>query len=425
MCCKDRATLHSMRAIATTFVCSALLLAAACCLARDCHAASTVVLAPSGDGVYSLQGLGMEDVAAMDIVVSYDPATLTNPRVSQGSLISGAFIAVNDRVPGQVRMGIIRVTPVRGTGDIATLTFDRRGNAPGKILSLTARFSNSESNTVEAVARVSDAADSAEPVSKPGTGETTDTGAPVPSGIPLAGAGGVFVQSIQPGAPALERQQEEGAARAQAMEPDSGNTLSTSATATSPGAAGMTVSSEQAKSIRQVTSVLDRFREYRGERTVKALMALFERNEGADGFRQEPGVVLSDGKATAKIIFTAKAPGGVTPDFALNSVHLISLKRADERPEAWVAEVKPEKGVYSASFIVSQNGELRELPLTLAPKISPDPKTPGTVTEKAFRRYLRGKGRDLNRDGKRDYIDDYIYTANYAAARQVAVKQNK
>jgi hypothetical protein len=48
----------------------------------------------------------------------------------------------------------------------------------------------------------------------------------------------------------------------------------------------------------------------------------------------------------------------------------------------------------------------------------------GAVTEEDFKLFLKDRGTlkspkyDLNGDGKRDYLDDYIFTANYIVARQ-------
>jgi hypothetical protein len=54
------------------------------------------------------------------------------------------------------------------------------------------------------------------------------------------------------------------------------------------------------------------------------------------------------------------------------------------------------------------------------------------MTNAQFDRYFSGQGTaadpefDVNRDGKRDYIDDYIITANYlAAARAVQDRKPK
>src|SRR5512144_3442014 len=100
------------------------------------HAAATLVISPAGDGVFVIQGTGIENAGAMDFTVLYDTSSLANPRVVQGGLISGALMVVNDKTPGAVRLGIIRTTPIQGSGVIATMTFDRTGTSAGKIASL-------------------------------------------------------------------------------------------------------------------------------------------------------------------------------------------------------------------------------------------------------------------------------------------------
>ena len=63
------------------------------------HAASTLEILPAGDGVFTIQGTGIEGAGAMDITVLYDTSSLANPRVVQGGLISGALMVVNDKSP--------------------------------------------------------------------------------------------------------------------------------------------------------------------------------------------------------------------------------------------------------------------------------------------------------------------------------------
>jgi hypothetical protein len=101
----------------------------------------------------------------------------------------------------------------------------------------------------------------------------------------------------------------------------------------------------------------------------------------------------------------------------LRGAKLVSLKQDAERSNTWVLEAQPEKGEYEASLMVSQGDVILEYPLTLAPKITVNEKSK-TVTDEDFSRYLSGKRRDLNSDGKRDYLDDYIFTANFIAAKQ-------
>ena len=99
-------------------------------------ASSLITLSPSGDGSFLLQGVGIEGAAAFDIALGYDAASLGNPRVVAGSFIAGAMMEANTNIPGTVRIAIIRTAPVTGSGIIATLTFDRKGESVGKITAL-------------------------------------------------------------------------------------------------------------------------------------------------------------------------------------------------------------------------------------------------------------------------------------------------
>jgi hypothetical protein len=88
------------------------------------YSASTLSLLPTGNGGFTLQGDGMDNVAALDITITYDASTLSNPRATSGGIIAGALFAVNKNVPGTVRLGIVTSTPIKGAGTIATFVFD-------------------------------------------------------------------------------------------------------------------------------------------------------------------------------------------------------------------------------------------------------------------------------------------------------------
>jgi hypothetical protein len=131
-----------------------VMLVLAMCRPVPAFAASTLTISSTGNGIFLLQGIGIKDAAALEIMVSYDVATLANPRVVEGPLVAGAMTAVNQKTPGMVRMVIIRITPVKGDGVIATLTFDRTGPSPGRIISLSAKLANIKGVSLPASVRV-------------------------------------------------------------------------------------------------------------------------------------------------------------------------------------------------------------------------------------------------------------------------------
>jgi hypothetical protein len=389
---------------------------------QSVYAASTLDVLPSGEGVFVIQGTGIEGAEAMDITVVYDSSTLSNPRVVQGGLISGAMMVVNDKSQGAVRLGIIRVTPVRGNGVIATLMFDRTGSSAGKILSLAVKAFKTvdkQSIPLPVVARITNPADSSSDASGPSQKQdaSRSAGAAASAGGAASMPLGVVVAQGDGSVLASQKDQTASVSSGETQTPGETPAGAKASGATSGGPGDITASLEpQKKKVQQYESVLERFRKHRKERTEKAFLSLFDQGE-ASGFRQEPQVVLSDGKATVKVFFVVSASGGSAPDFALRGAKLVSVKQDADRSNTWVIEARPEKGEYEASLLVPRGDVILEYPLTLAPKISLSDKS-GPVTDEDFSRYLSAKKRDLNGDGKRDYLDDYIFTANFIAARQ-------
>lgn len=153
-------------------------------------------------------------------------------------------------------------------------------------------------------------------------------------------------------------------------------------------------------------SVLELFRRHAGQTSPGQLTALFSR-PAAEPVRQSPAIALSDGK-TAVIIAARIAPDGETAtSFSLEGASVISLKKV--KADEWRITALPDKGTATMALHVL-HGERRTVhPLVVAPPLPPEVDlTPG-----GFEEFLGDRQRDLNGDGRRDYLDDYTYTANY------------
>lgn len=429
-------------------------------------AAAQVGISPGGMGVFILQGAGFDNVAGLTISIGYDTATLANPRVSQGVLASEALMAANTASPGIITLAMMQggSKGITGTGVLATITFDLPGSSPGVIQSLKvidiinsrgAKIASLPPQIINPVAMEPLPVPSRDEPTTPQGGDgssPTNTSQPTQVSIPaIAGAGAspnlVGGELVMPGEgdtakPVTAKPGGEDVAEAKAPQketPVAPVTADNEATPSSrdTGGSEATGKSETAKSASSgITqkSVLEQFRLYQGPKTPQALVAIFD--QGAQqGFRQEPRVVLSDGTATVKIFITLTSPGKDAPSFALANANLESLKR--EGDKTWIVEALPAKGVYEATVRVLNGGSLTEIPLTVAPPLPKEPKTGtgGGLSEADFNRYLKEAGNakaplyDLNGDARRDYIDDYIFTANYIVAsdrgKKVTAKEPK
>jgi hypothetical protein len=157
------------------------------------------------------------------------------------------------------------------------------------------------------------------------------------------------------------------------------------------------------------------------------LVALFKRDSDAN-FTQSPEIAIADGKTNVLLLIT-KVAGDKAPNFAFDSAHFVTLRRGGEGE--WEVEVKPDKGAVKASVTMLTDGVAQVLPLTVAPRVKVDLDKSGVVTEADFQRFLKERGtasapkHDLNGDGKRDYLDNYIYTANYLATMEEKGRKKK
>jgi len=414
-----------MKIKASSLIC-VLTLALTLFYSQPVCAASTLSLLSSGDGGFSLQGVGMENVAALDVTINYETSTLSNPRVMPGVFISGALMQVNPNVPGTVRMLIITTSPIKGDGTIATLAFDQTGNSPGRIIAINASVANINGDPLPVLAQIVNSPNETEPssITPSNAGTRSDTGAvPAPSGQQ-----GMIVGIVPSGASAGSKIEEPSAAPEVSPEPVKELEVVSQETASrAPGTEQEKSPSKQEKNIYSQKSVLERFGIYTGARSAKALTELFNQ-EPLIGFRQVAPVVLSDGKALVKISFIAMTTGKKKPDVKVSGATLLSLKKDTDNTNTWIAELRPDKKAVSATLAVSQEKVNMEFPIVVAPAATVDLDKSGSVTEADFMLFLRDRGTaknpkfDLNGDGKRDFVDEYVFTANYIIKKPVVIK---
>jgi hypothetical protein len=164
------------------------------------------------------------------------------------------------------------------------------------------------------------------------------------------------------------------------------------------------------------TSILNLFKEYKGER--KGLLALFA--APAKGYTQQPPIFLVDGKSTLKITIPVDASASASPNFAISKeAQMASFPKIVE--DNWVVELKPKKGVYQATLSYFLDDVTTDIPLTVAPLLETYNGKPfNKLTESDLIQFLTRPeaakpdlSQDLNGDKLVDYIDDYIFIANY------------
>lgn len=364
--------------------------------------AASMNIVSSGGSKFVIQGDGMDGVAGFDLVLSYS-GTLSSPSVAQGTVISGALMAVNTNIANTIKIGVVSTKNFSASGQIATITF-ATGSGSVKIASLN--MISASGASVGGSTTSGEASNISQQPGIPFSTPTTTTPPPAPSTSTALGT----VTMPTDSQPQHETKTEEPAPVQ--PPPAASSTDTTPPSAPEQTAALRPEESKKPESIKSVAygSVIERFRVYQGEKNPAILAALFKK-EVAPSIRQEPPVAISDGKTSVRIIAKLPASDEKSPNFALNGAKLVSLKKDDETG-SWIIDAMPQENVLYAGVTILYGSEIIEFPLTVAPAVKGS-----NVSEASFVAFLKssGKAGDLNNDGKHDYIDDYIYTANYLA----------
>ena len=394
---------------------SVLLQLAALHLPRPVDAA-TVSVVPAGGGGYALQGIGLENTSAMEITVRYDASLLAGPHVTLGPLVTGAMTAVNTTIPGTVRIVLISLAPIRGSGVIASLIFAQGAPSGGSIVSLDARLADLRGAplpvTVQIVQPPPLQADTAKPPdTQPAAEDTASTAAGIAPPSILASV-------VQPGGGTTLHRSEHTDRPDQEGLPEVPPDAAPQEDAPPLLARREPLSGEEAGRkvpLYRPQGVLDRILEHTGEWTTEALLGLF-RGESMIGWHQDPPVLLSDGKTTATVTFLSPPGHDAASVIAVMGARLVSLERDLENSNTWIATLLPEQYVWQASLAVGLGERMILYPLTVAPPLSAGQGRSTLKSEEDLRAYLAGRPTDLNSDGRKDRIDDFIAAANYLAA---------
>ncbi len=394
---------------------------------------ASVSISPSGDGVFVVSGSNMDGVAAMDLIIDYDSSSLSSPTISQGSLVSGrGMLAANPNYgSSSIKIGIISTSAFSGSGKIATIAFathkgtgsvtlaasmfNLKGTSvAGGGTSSAADYQSSTTSASSSTATTSSSSQSTTTTSSSSASSTSSSSSMATYlGTVNMSSDGHATNDVRPADAATTQSAQSG--ESETMKRDE------MPAEEKPVAAVKHHKPETAARISH-KGTLECFREYKGKKTPAALAALFKK-DSAQTIRQEPAIALSDGKTPVKIMAKLENDDKM-PSFALSGAKLKAFNR-DNATHAWIIEVLPQAKVMQSRLTILNGGDRIEYPLTLAPPVK------GVSSSEAdFAVFLKDSGaatpkRDLNGDGKHDYQDDFIYTANYLLKKDAASKAKK
>jgi len=404
----------------------------------------------TGSNVFVLHGKDLDGIAALDFQFGYDQTVMTNPTGSRGGLIPGdAIFNFNPSAPGEIRLFIrIGATAVNGSGTIATISFDGMGDSAGNIRSLNASLV-----TVKATPAASRVQILSQPLSSVAS-EKTDASTSVRAtsgtiagaiGETVTGAGGGTTAEATAAAAGyvarvsvpmtVERSEPDTKLRdnfeASPVAPDPPDPPSDDLEAIAPVSHPEPAESPVSRPVQPFKStvyqsVLERMKAFTGERTPEALTALFNPVQGQK-VSQEPPVAISDGESVVTLRVELPQTLNDTPTFSSRNATLLSLELADDG--SWLISLIPKKNTLDVLMTVSFDQGMIVCPLVVSPPIDTGLLSLADSPEATFALFLKQQGSareprfDLNGDGRHDYLDDYIFTAQYLAVRQKAARQ--
>ena len=153
------------------------------------------------------------------------------------------------------------------------------------------------------------------------------------------------------------------------------------------------------------------------------MVALFDR-EVARTIHQEPAILVSNGKYKATLTVDLSAKNGTSLSFAVNGGTLLSYKKDASVEGRWICEVLPDAGALKVTAVVMAGTGIFEYPLTVVPPT----KITLPLDNLGWSRFINEVGtatappHDLNMDGKRDYMDEFIFVAQYLLQKPASAK---
>jgi hypothetical protein len=174
------------------------------------------------------------------------------------------------------------------------------------------------------------------------------------------------------------------------------------------------------KNLKSFESVAERFRTYKGARTLKGFSELFADSKSkVSGLIQTPKIAVSDGITLINLKVLLTADSGV-PSFSLRGANLKNIKNLSDG--FLELDALPQGGKLDVRISMVIQKEVADIPLLVVP---PVPVGFLELTDSDLEKLLsimdlknKTLPYDLNADGKQDYLDDYILVAHWLLKQQ-------
>jgi hypothetical protein len=406
----------------------------------DFGEAASITLVPTGAATYSITATDLQESAGIELSIVYDRDALGNPTVKYGAMTAGALPASNISVPGSVRIVFITTGVIKGSGELASITFVSKGKAqawqptfsspPGVIDAkgsplavqsvATASPYLTEANSEATTVKSSSDSSSGGMVTalSTATSVTTQSGMSVVSNMTLPQSGDQAAPREEPGKQSVPA---ESVVVSRASTPSPGEEVAVPPKVKAAGVRSTTA-------LKSVQSVPEQFRTYKEIRTITRLSTLFERKAlAAAGIIQTPDIVVTDGESlvTVAIELTNEVD---TPSFSLKGANMKSIRQMSDTK--WELDALPQRDKSDVRLSIILGDERTEISLVAVPPINKTGTlllalSDAALDDRLAKPLTNSKpAYDMNSDGKQDYLDDYILVAHWLLKQKLSVKKD-
>lgn len=375
--------------------------------------AGDVLLSNLGSGQWQISVSGLSNVQGIDLLLGYDSQRLRGLTISTGAGLTGVLSAINDKVPGVIRLGAIASQPVPQNGVLLTLkssvadselvvtnfivkTFDKAGkpvattirqhisnpDATPQSNDLPTELSDSHRLTTPATtveSRTNDAT-----VTSRRTGIVTlPANTPTPAATsPLIATDATLPLPIPPAS--------------------SMKAAAISIAGTVPASSGPEKRFHSQEDIVAVIEYLPK------PWTVAAIKTVFLKPASACQVRQEPPVALADGKSRVKL-YLPQTISKRKPDLAAQGIALGTVW--ETKGQEWQVDLVTKKDTWPATVLLLGEADLIRFAVVIVPVLS---NVVSTTSDETTVPKI-----DFDGDGKVTATDAYLFVGNLLAQEKV------
>lgn len=363
--------------------------------------AGEIFLSLVGNGQWQVNATGLTNVHALDLELRYDPQRLAALTVTAGTGLTGAMSAINDKVPGTIRLGVASTQALAPNGTLLNL----QSSAPGAELVVsrfTVRTVDADGKALATTVRQSLPALS--PLSEILTElPTVKITAPLTSSPPSivtprhSGTSGGTVPPRAEELPAPPSLPEE-----EVLLPPA----ATVATAVTNSATAIPASAGPEKRFHSQEEIVLAIERLPQPWTVAAIKAIFLKPATASQVRQIPPVVRADGKSKVRL-YLPKALSQKTPTVGVQGCILGAISDAGDL--GWEVELVTRADIWPAKALLLGEGDLIQFPVVIVPTLTITPPAGDKSPIPAV---------DYDGDGSITALDAYLYVGNLLARQE-------